>query len=174
MREYSPQNGIIFWRIGPLQYRLPLLGECSRNPSVSVHQLALLWEAAFAFSDFFFEDSFSVFAHFMMGDLWLHLPTPHWVFSSFWPKMVWPPCPTLSIYLISPRVACFVLFSQKKKVLTRKHFADVEEVKQKTAEALKGINISEFKKCFEQWKRHLDRYSVSHGECFEGYWSLNM
>ena len=54
MREYSPQNGIIFWRIGPLQYRLPLLGECSRNPSVSVHQLALLWEAAFAVSDFFF------------------------------------------------------------------------------------------------------------------------
>ena len=29
--------------------RLPPLGECSRNLSVSVHQLALLWEAAFKF-----------------------------------------------------------------------------------------------------------------------------
>ena len=32
-----------------------------------------------------------------------------------------------------------------KKVLKGKHFADVEEVKQKTAEALKGIKIDEFK-----------------------------
>ena len=39
-----------------------------------------------------------------------------------------------------------------KKVLTGKHFADVEEVKQKTVEALKGIKIDEFKNCFEQWK----------------------
>ena len=29
----------------------------------------------------------------------------------------------------------------------------MEEVKQKIAEALKGIKISEFKKCFEQWKK---------------------
>ncbi|KAF7242651.1 Inactive N-acetylated-alpha-linked acidic dipeptidase-like protein 2 [Varanus komodoensis] len=33
-----------------------------------------------------------------------------------------------------------------------KHFADVEEVKAKTAEALKGIKINKFKTCFEQWK----------------------
>ena len=25
----------------------------------------------------FFEDSFNVFAHFMMGDLQVHLPAPH-------------------------------------------------------------------------------------------------
>ena len=36
-------------------------------------------------------------------------------------------------------------FSQMKKVLKGKHFADVEEVKQKMAEARKGIKISEFK-----------------------------
>ena len=49
-----------------------------------------------------------------------------------------PPCPpdlTLS--------NCF-LFSQMKTFLKRKH-ADVEEVKQKMAEALKGIKIDEFK-----------------------------
>ena len=39
-----------------------------------------------------------------------------------------------------------------KKVLEGKHFANVEEVKQKTAEALKGIKINKFKNCFEQWK----------------------
>ena len=39
-----------------------------------------------------------------------------------------------------------------KKVLRGKHFADVEEVKQKVAEALKGIKINKFKNCSEQWK----------------------
>ena len=32
-----------------------------------------------------------------------------------------------------------------EKVLKGKHFADVEEVKQRTVEALKGIKIDEFK-----------------------------
>ena len=41
----------------------------------------------------FFEDSFNTFAHLMMDDLWAHLPTLHWVFSSFWPKMAWPCAP---------------------------------------------------------------------------------
>ena len=27
-----------------------------------------------------------------------HLPTLHWVFSSFWPKKAWPLCPTLPIH----------------------------------------------------------------------------
>ena len=40
-----------------------------------------------------------------------------------------------------------------KKVLKGKHFADVEEVKQKTAEALKGTKTNEFKTCSEQWKK---------------------
>ena len=44
----------------------------------------------------------------MMGDLRAHLPTPCWVFSSFWPKMVWPPCVTLPIHHISPPATfCF-------------------------------------------------------------------
>ena len=36
------------------EYRLPPPGECCRNPSVSVYQTALLWEAALGFSDLFF------------------------------------------------------------------------------------------------------------------------
>ena len=37
------------------------------------------------------------------------------------------------------------MFLQIKKVLKGKNFADVEEVKQKSAEALKGIKVNEFK-----------------------------
>ena len=54
----------------------------------------------------------------------------------------------------------FSLFPWMKKVLKGKHFADMEEGKQKTAEALKGIKIKEFKNSFEQWKKYLE--SVLH------------
>ena len=48
-----------------------------------------------------------------------------------------------------PKWLCFPGW---KKVIKWKCFADVKEVKQKMAEALKGIIIDEFKNCFEQWK----------------------
>ena len=38
---------------GSLVVQASPLGECSRNPSVSVYQLALLWEAVFGFSEVF-------------------------------------------------------------------------------------------------------------------------
>ena len=72
------------------------------------------------------------------------------------------------------------LFTQMKNVLKGKWFPDAEEVKQKKAEALKGINIDKFKNsleqwenvslgilidkfqnCFEQRKKHLDRCITS-------------
>ena len=55
-----------------------------------------------------------------------------------------------------------------KKVLNGKHFVDVEEVKQKTVEAPKGIKINEFKNYFEQWGKCPDRCIASNGEYFEG------
>ena len=57
---------------------------------------------------------------------------------------------------------------REKKVLKGKCFADVEEVKQKTAEELKGIKIYKFKKCFEQCEKCLNRCVASNGEHFEG------
>ena len=48
-----------------------------------------------------------------------------------------------------------------KKVLKGKHFTDVEEVKQKMAEALKGIKIDTFKNCFGQWEKSLNRHVAS-------------
>ena len=53
-KKNPKQNEIIFWRAGPLEYRLPPLSEYCRNPSMSVYQLALLWEAEFGFIDVFF------------------------------------------------------------------------------------------------------------------------
>ena len=44
----------------------------------------------------------------------------------------------------------FFLFLWMKKVLKGKHFANVEELKQKMAEALKGIKIDKCKNYFEQ------------------------
>ena len=49
-----------------------------------------------------------------------------------------------------------------------KCFADVEEMEKKNAEALKGIKINEFKNCFEQWKKSLDRCIALNGEYVEG------
>ena len=63
-----------------------------------------------------------------------------------------PHCP----YLPSLAGNDFVcLFPWMKKVLKGKRTADVEDVKQKAAEALKGIKINKFKISFEQWKKVL-------------------
>ena len=46
--------------------------------------------------------------------------------------------------------ATFSFVSLDEKSHQREMFSNVEEVKQKMAEALKGIKIDEFKNCFEQ------------------------
>ena len=62
---------------------------------------------------------------------------------------------------------CLFVFLDKKS-LRREKIANVEKVKQKLAEALKGIKIDEFKNCSEQWKKPLDRCIASNGEYFGG------
>ena len=49
-----------------------------------------------------------------------------------------------------------------------KRFVSIEEVKQKSAEGLKCISNSEFKNCFEQWKKRLDKCIAVSGSYFEG------
>ena len=141
------------------------LGECSRNPSVSVYRPASLGEAAHSFSEFFFEDSPNVFAHFMMGDLQAHLPTQHCV-QQFSPKMAGPPCPTLPTPDLTPR-DFFFCFPGGKKSSKGNILPMWRRCKQKTAEALKGIKTDEFKNWFEQWK-NVNRCITSNGEYFEG------
>ena len=62
----------------------------------------------------------------------------------------------------------FFLFPRMKKVLKGKHFAQVEAVKQKMADTLKGIKIEEFKNCFEQWKNISLGVLHQMGGCIEG------
>ena len=47
----------------------------------------------------------------------------------------------------------FFVFPWMKKVLKRKCFADMEEVKQKPAETLKGTKIDKFKNCLSSGKK---------------------
>ena len=135
----------------PLQYRLPLLCECSRNPSVSVYQLALLREAAFGFSEF------------LLKTLSVHLPISWCVIQ----KHTWPHCNECSAVFDQKRhgphsppslfTGChpqqLIFVSLDEKSLQREMFCHVEEVRQKMAEALKGIKTDKFKNCFEQWKK---------------------
>jgi len=62
----------------------------------------------------------------------------------------------------------FFLFPRMKRDLKGKHFQNVEEVKEKTTEALKAITLPEFQNCFEQWKKRWDKCIDSQGEYFEG------
>ena len=155
VRWGTPQKTqVILWRVGPLQYRLPPLGECSKNPSVSCTSWCYCERLSLASENFFFKTLATRIVHLMMDDLGAHLPTPHWVFNSFWPKTAWPPCPTLPTHPISLQVT-FSFSPWMKKVLKGKCFVLVEEVKQKMAEALKGIKINEFKNCFVQWEKNV-------------------
>lgn len=62
----------------------------------------------------------------------------------------------------------FFLFPRMKRDMKGKRFADIDEVKKKTTEALAGITKDEFKKCFENWNKRLDKCINSNGEYFEG------
>jgi len=62
----------------------------------------------------------------------------------------------------------FFLFPRMKRDLKGKRFQNVEEVREKTTEALKAITLQEFQNCFEQWKKLWDKCIDSQGEYFEG------
>ena len=78
------------------------------------------------------------------------------------------PHPPYSLDLDPSDFFIFFMFPQMKKVLRGKCFANGEQVKQKMAEALKGIKTYEFKNCFEQWKKCLNRCIASNGDYPEG------
>ena len=159
---------ITFWRVSPLEYRLCLLGECSRNPSVSVYQLALLWEAVFGINKFFLKTlSMSLPISWRVitsSPAHTALSVQQFLTKNGMTPMSHSPC-SLSLTLSD-----FFFFPWMKKLLRGKHFA-VEEVKQKTTETLKGIKIDEFKNSLRLREKSLHRYIASNAE---GDWSLNM
>jgi len=54
-----------------------------------------------------------------------------------------------------------------KKDMNRKRFADISEVKQKSKEALEGIQKDEYKKRFQQWKNHSNKIISVNGGYFK-------
>ena len=114
-----------------------------------------------------FEDSFTAFAPFMMGDLRAHPTTLPCVQQFLTQNGVTPvPHPPDSLSLAQ---SDFIFVSPMKKALKGQHFADVEEVKgQEKAEALGGFKINDFKTVLSRGKRCLNRCVASNGEHFEG------
>ena len=120
---------------------------------LSVYQLTVLWEAGFGFCEFFWW-LFQRVCPFHEG--WFMSSTAHTTLSvqqfltqnGMNPVTHPPYSPNL---VLSNFFAC--LFTQVKKVLKEKHFANVKEEKQKMAVALKGIKTNKFKNCFLQGKK---------------------
>ena len=92
----------------------------------------------------------NAFAHFIMGGLQDPLPHHTECWAVFDPKWHAPHALSPLFTLPPPKGLFVVVVLLDEKVLKRKCFADVEEVKQKMAKALKGIQINEFKNQFEQ------------------------
>ena len=109
-----------------------------------------MWYIAASVIFFFFKtESFCPFY-----DGWFRSAPAHTALSvqQFLTKNGMTPVP-YPAYSSSLAPAAFFWFPHMKKVLKGKCFVHAEEVKQKQAEALKGIKIDEFKNCFEQWKK---------------------
>ena len=153
------KDGIISWRADSLKYRLHRIGECSKNPSVSVYQLVVLWEATFSFSEFyFFKDVMCLPIPWQAID---ESTSPHCTECSAVSDPKWhdpgvppPYSPDLS------QNDFFVCLFPQWKALRRKHFADVEEMKHKTAETLKGIKIDKFKNVLSSGRKSQRTYCI--------------
>ena len=109
----TPQNqNYLLGGVDPLSFRLPLLGECCRNPGVSVP--AGVVRGCVWLQWIFSEDSCNAFGHFTVGDLQAHLPTLPWVFHSLWPEKRPDPCAPPSLFTQShPERLFFVSLNEK-------------------------------------------------------------
>ena len=116
--------------------------------------------------NFFFEDCFNLFAHFIMV-IYEHICSHCTQCSAFFDQKWLGPHAPPSLFTRSVTFI-FLFVSPDERCPQRKCFADVEEVKQKMAEPLKGVKIDEFKNCFEQWETHLNRCIASNRKHFEG------
>jgi len=72
------------------------------------------------------------------------------------------------IMTVLPPTQHFFLFPRMRRDLKGKRFQNVQQVREKTKEALKAITLQEFHNCFEQWKKQWDKCIDFQGEYFEG------
>ena len=116
----TPRNLNYLLDSWPLVVQASLLGDCTRNPSVSVYQLVLLWEAMFSISKLFLK---TLSKH--LPILWLviykHI-CPHQAENSAIFEQKWHGfCVPHSLYLMSPQATSF-LFPQMKNSPQRETF----------------------------------------------------
>jgi len=62
----------------------------------------------------------------------------------------------------------FFLLPKIKEILKRRHFDDIDDIRNNTMAALKAIPQNQFQNRFEGWTRRWHRCIVSQGEFFEG------
>jgi len=86
--------------------------------------------------------------------------------TQYWAYLGWTvvPHPPYSLDLAT----CFFFIPDKEKSLNGKRVATVEEVKTASQEALKNIKLQQFRRCFTQWEKILDKSIASSGDYFEG------
>ena len=145
MRRDPKKPQIIFWIIN--FWWVPCGTGFPHCVSVLGTHLALLWEAAFGFSELF------------LKSLSVYLPVSWWVIykctcahraegSAVFDQKEHDPHAPPSLFTQShPQWLC-CCFPRWKTSSKRNILPSVEEVKQKTAEALKGVKIDKFKNCF--------------------------
>ena len=151
----------------------PPLGECSRNPSVSVHQLALVWEADFGFSEFFWN---TLSTCLLISWLMIYEHTcPHSVLSDQqfltkkWhdPRAHPPNSPNLSL-------SDFFFVSPDGKTPQRDTFCQYGRGETKNSRSTKRHKNRGVQKLFWAVKRSLIRCIALNGEYFVGDWSFSM
>ena len=166
----TPKKDNYFMQGRPLVVQVSPLAECSRSPSVSGYQLALLSEAALGFSEFFWR-LFQCLCPFHDG--WLPSAPAHAALSAqqfLTTITACPPCPSLPIHPIIPRLFCF----HRWKVLKRKCFCRCGRRETKNGRSINRHQNRWAHRLFGAVEKRLDRCIASNGEYFEGDWSLNM
>ena len=62
----------------------------------------------------------------------------------------------------------FILFPKLKFHLKGRHFGTVENIEKAVTDQLKAIPVSDYQRCYEEWKQRLRRCVASQGNYFEG------
>ncbi|PNF22674.1 hypothetical protein B7P43_G07121, partial [Cryptotermes secundus] len=70
--------------------------------------------------------------------------------------------------MVSKELTTFFSVPEDKINIARRHFDDIDDIRNNTTAALKVTPQNQFQNCFEGWTRSWDRCIASQGECFEG------
>jgi len=62
----------------------------------------------------------------------------------------------------------FFLFAKLNFHLKGRHFGTVENIEKTVTDRLKAIPVSDYQRCYEEWKQRLWRCVASQGNYFEG------